>query len=205
MRYAENKLTRQATITARLVPPNESCKILVSLLSRYGTRESFAFRALITFDKEKSDWLIAVLSSKRKPSFPVLRLFSLPAVWFQRMKNHGNLMIHKLWGSELRRTLFHRCYLIVFPWGIQLLQYTEIECEIEIEVRYTCEINEVKLSWQLCKGAAIFAVCHCDCENWMASTRHIIETSQSCATKCASFSKYCIEVLNVVHFHLCSE
>lgn len=103
MPYSENKLTRQATITARLVPPNESCNILVSLLSRYGTRESFALRALITFDKAKSDWLIAVLSSKRKPSFPVLRLFSLPAVSFQRMKNDGNLKIQKPWGSEFKR------------------------------------------------------------------------------------------------------
>lgn len=177
MPYAENKLTRQATITARLVPPNESCNILVSLLSRYGTRESLALRALITFDKANSDWLIAVLSSKRRPSFPVLRLFSLPAVWFQRMKNDGNLMIHNPSGSELkRRTLFHRCYLIVFPWGIQLLQYTGFECKNQMEIRYTCKINEIKLSWQLCKGAAIITVCHCDCENWMASTRHIIET-----------------------------
>jgi len=47
--------TRQATISAWLVSPRESCNIRVSLLSLYGTHALLLFNAYMTLDKAKSD------------------------------------------------------------------------------------------------------------------------------------------------------
>lgn len=81
--------TKHAIITARLVPPKESWSILVSLLSLYGTRNSLALSALMTFDKANKDALILVLSRRRTPSFPDRRLSSLPT--------KAQLFKHSVW------------------------------------------------------------------------------------------------------------
>jgi hypothetical protein len=50
----------------------------VSLLSLYGTLGSLEFRAFITLDNAKRDWLILELSTSLIPSLPVFRLSSFP-------------------------------------------------------------------------------------------------------------------------------
>ena len=56
--WKKTMFTRHAIMIERVLPPKESCRIRVSLLSLYGTLGSLEFRALITLDNAKRDWLI---------------------------------------------------------------------------------------------------------------------------------------------------
>mmetsp|Transcript_20322 Transcript_20322/g.40663 ORF Transcript_20322/g.40663 Transcript_20322/m.40663 type:complete len:204 (+) Transcript_20322:1225-1836(+) len=75
-----------ATIRVLLLPPRLSCRILVSLLSLYGTWAllalpplSGALSALMTFPKQSRPWLMFMLSLSLSPLAPVLLALSLPA------------------------------------------------------------------------------------------------------------------------------
>ena len=73
------------------LPPNDSCKILVNLLSLYGTcvdywsekllrkRTLLSVNALMTFPSADRDLLIFLASSRFWPEAPVLPTFSEPA------------------------------------------------------------------------------------------------------------------------------
>ena len=64
------------------LPPRDSCRILVSLESRYGMKAFFDFcsvRALMTLPSAESDLLIILASSKVEPLASVFSTFSEPA------------------------------------------------------------------------------------------------------------------------------
>lgn len=62
------------------LPPRDSLRIIVSLLSRNGIKEFPAsVSALITFPRVVKDKLIFLASSSVAPSAPVLEIRSLPA------------------------------------------------------------------------------------------------------------------------------
>ena len=76
--WKKTMFTRHAIMIERVLPPKESCRIRVSLLSLYGTLGSLEFKALITLDNAKRDWLILELSTSLTPSLPVFLLSSFP-------------------------------------------------------------------------------------------------------------------------------
>ena len=80
--------TRHAIMIARVLPPKESCRIRVSLLSLYGTLGSLEFKALITLDNAKRDWLILELSTSLTPSLPVFLLSSFPVAKQYNPRSH---------------------------------------------------------------------------------------------------------------------
>lgn len=60
----------------RLFPPNDSCRILVNLESRYGTCSFFSdVNALITFPKALNDLLMFLAYYNCWPWTPVLDIF----------------------------------------------------------------------------------------------------------------------------------
>lgn len=64
---------QQITIVVLAFPPSDSCKILVSLESRYGMCVLLpSANALITLPRADNDLLIFLASSKTVPSAPVL-------------------------------------------------------------------------------------------------------------------------------------
>lgn len=64
----------------RLLPPNDSCNILVNFESLYGTCYFFSdVRALMTFPRQLNDLLIFLAYSNCWPLTPVFDTFSEPA------------------------------------------------------------------------------------------------------------------------------
>ena len=93
--------TRHAIMIARVLPPKESCRIRVSLLSLYGTLGSLEFKALITLDNAKRDWLILELSTSLTPSLPVFLLSSFPVAKHHKPRSH-------FWPSRIARGMYKK-------------------------------------------------------------------------------------------------
>ena len=76
-----SRVGEQHTISIVLeLPPIESCRTLVSLLSLYGMCLALSSdNAAITFAKALNDLLIRIPSSVCRPEVPVLAIRSLPA------------------------------------------------------------------------------------------------------------------------------
>ena len=105
--WKKNMFTRHAIMIAHVFPPKESCRIRVSLLSLYGTLGSLEFKALITLDNAKRDWLILELSTSLTPSLPVFLLSSFPVAKHHKPRSH-------FWPSRIARGMYKKRTNLIF-------------------------------------------------------------------------------------------